>query len=85
MLSSGDQDVLRAATMYYLQDMKMEAIASHLHMSSSSVSRLLKEARSSGLVEITLRPTPSRAPGVSQYISKHFNVESYVVPVPDSA
>lgn len=80
-----EETVLVASSMYYLQDMKMEAIASHLHMSRSSVSRLLKEARSSGLVKITLRPTPSRAPGVSQYISKHFGVESYVVPVPDSA
>lgn len=80
-----EETVLAASSMYYLQDMKMEAIASYLHMSRSSVSRLLKEARSSGLVEITLRPTPSRAPAVSQYISTHFNVETYVVPVPDSA
>lgn len=71
--------------MYYLQDVKMESIASHLHMSRSSVSRLLKQARASGLVEITLRPTPTRAPGLGQLISAQFGVETYVVSVADSA
>ena len=80
-----EESLLAASSMYYLQDVKMETIASHLHMSRSSVSRLLKEARATGLVEITLRPTPSRAPGVSRYISATFGVEVYVVPVADSA
>jgi DNA-binding transcriptional regulator LsrR (DeoR family) len=46
---------------------------------------LLKEARATGVVEITLRPTPSRAPGVGSYISSAFGVEVYVVPIADSA
>lgn len=80
-----EESMLTASSMYYLQDIKMETIASRLHMSRSSVSRLLKLARSSGLVEITLRPTPTRAPGVSQYLASQFGVEVYVVPVADSA
>ena len=80
-----EETLLAASSMYYLQDITMETIASRLHMSRSSVSRLLKRARASGLVEISIRPTPSRAPGVSQYISSQFGVEVYVVPVPDSA
>jgi deoxyribonucleoside regulator len=80
-----EETLLAASSMYYLQDMKMETIASRLHMSRSSVSRLLKQARASGLVEITLRPTPTRAPGVSQYIASQYGVEVYVVPVMDSA
>lgn len=77
--------ILAASSMYYLQDIKMETIASHLHMSRSTVSRLLKEARASGLVEITLRPTPTHAPGVGQRISQQFGVDAYVVPVSDAA
>lgn len=77
--------LLAASSMYYLQDITMETIAHRLHMSRSSVSRLLKQARASGLVEISIRPTPSRAPGLSQYITSQFDVEVYVVPVPDSA
>jgi DNA-binding transcriptional regulator LsrR (DeoR family) len=80
-----EETLLAAASMYYLQDTKMEAIAHQLHVSRSSVSRMLKQARESGLVEITLRPTPSRAPGVAQYIRSEFGVEAFVVPVADSA
>ena len=80
-----EETMLAASSMYYLQDVKMETIASHLHMSRSTVSRLLKQARASGLVEITLRPTPTKAPGVGQQISHRFGVETYVVPVRDSA
>jgi deoxyribonucleoside regulator len=85
MLSDSEQDVLRAATMYYLQDMKMEAIARHLRTSRSTVSRLLKRARETGLVEITLRAASSRAPGLGQSISATFGVATFVVPVPDTA
>lgn len=80
-----EETLLAASSMYYLQDLTMETIAGRLHMSRSSVSRLLKQARASGLVEITLRPTPTRAPGVSQYIASQYGVEVYVVPVIDSA
>jgi deoxyribonucleoside regulator len=84
-LSDGEPEVLRAATMYYLQDMKMEAIARHLNTSRSTVSRLLKRARETGLVEITLRAASSRAPGLGQSISATFGVATFVVPVPDTA
>lgn len=80
-----DQDVLRAASMYYLQDMTMEAIGKHLGTSRSTVSRLVKRARETGVVEISLRPTPSRGPGLGRRLSEQFAVDAYVVPVPDSA
>ena len=83
-MNKGEQDALRAATMYYLQDVKMEAIARHLRTSRSTVSRLLKHARDTGLVEITLRPESSRAPGMGQSISATFGVATYVVAVPDT-
>jgi len=79
-----EPNVLGAATMYYLQDMTMEHIARHLHTSRSTVSRLLKRARETGLVEITLREASTRAPGLAQSISTTFGVETFVVPVPDT-
>jgi deoxyribonucleoside regulator len=82
---SKEETLIAASSMYYLQDIKMETIAARLNVSRSTVSRLLKEARSSGLVEITLRPAPTRAPGVGQRISLQFRVETLVVPVSDSA
>lgn len=80
-----DDAMMTAATMYYLQDVKMETIASHLHLSRSSVSRLLKQARREGLVEIKLRPTPSLASGLAREISELYGIETHIVPVPDSA
>jgi DNA-binding transcriptional regulator LsrR (DeoR family) len=78
-----DADLLRAASMYYLQDMKMEAIASHLGTSRSTVSRLVKRARETGLVEITLRTPEHRVPGLAHQIGQAYGIEAYVVPVPD--
>jgi deoxyribonucleoside regulator len=49
-LMEREEAMLAASSMYYLQDIKMETIASRLHMSRSSVSRLLRDARESGLV-----------------------------------
>lgn len=80
-----EQDVLRAASMYYLQDLKMEVIARHLGTSRSTVSRLIKRARETGLVEITLRPASTRAPGLGRSLSAAFGIDAYVVPVPDSS
>ena len=54
------EDVLRAASMYYLQDMKMEVIARHLGTSRSTVSRLIKKAQ----VQRDRRDPP--APGAHQ-------------------
>ena len=45
-----DKDVLRAASMYYLQDLTMETIAKHLGTSRSTVARMVKHARETGLV-----------------------------------
>jgi DNA-binding transcriptional regulator LsrR (DeoR family) len=85
MTTDRERDVLMAATMYYLQDMKMETIARHLRTSRSTVSRLIKHARQTGVVEITLRPAHSRAPGLGKEISAAYGIDAYVVPVPDSA
>ena len=80
-----EEAMLAASSMYYLQDAKMDTIANHLHMSRSSVSRLLRDARESGLVEITLRPTPTRGPGLAKKIEACFGIEVHVVPVADLA
>ncbi|MFH8251970.1 sugar-binding transcriptional regulator [Microbacterium sp. B2969] len=77
--------MLTSASMYYLQDLKMDAIASHLHLSRSTVSRLLKQARQEGLVEIRLRPLPTSAPELGRSINESFGVTTHIVPVRESA
>jgi deoxyribonucleoside regulator len=85
MTGRQDPDVLRAASMYYLQDLKMDVIARHLGTSRSTVSRLLKTARESGLVEIKINSPSSRAGDLVAAIKDRFDVTAFVVPVPDTA
>jgi len=83
--SERTRDALRAAHLYYMQDLTMDAIARELHTSRSSVSRLLSHARSSGLVDIRIH-SPMDAPGrIEREILDRFQVTAHVVPVPDRA
>jgi DNA-binding transcriptional regulator LsrR (DeoR family) len=70
-----------AATMYYLQDEQMDAIARRLGISRSTVSRLLKAARESGLVQIAVRPEQGAAAGLADHVMRTFGVRVHVVPV----
>jgi deoxyribonucleoside regulator len=78
------RDALRAAQLYYLQDLTMEAIAHELRTSRSSVSRLLSFARESGLVDIQVRSPAERVEVVGQRIRDSFGVTTHVVPVPST-
>ena len=70
-----------AATMYYLQDEPMDAIARRLGTSRSTVSRLLKAARDGGMVQIAVRAEPDAATGVAAQLMTSFGVRAHVVPV----
>ncbi|WGD37048.1 sugar-binding domain-containing protein [Lysinibacter sp. HNR] len=74
---------ITAATLYYLENRTMQAIAVELGMSRSSVSRLLSYAREEGLVEITVHP-PSVAPSLlEKELHSRFNIRATVVATPE--
>ncbi|MGM7665952.1 sugar-binding transcriptional regulator [Microbacterium sp. A93] len=73
---------LRAAQMYYLQDMTMDAISRELATSRSSVSRLLSQARDSGLVEIRIHPPQGQELRLEESIRARFGIAAHVVPTP---
>jgi DNA-binding transcriptional regulator LsrR (DeoR family) len=75
---------LKAANLYYLQDLTMEAIAAELRTSRSSVSRLLSYARDTGLVEITVRSPLDHGSHLEADIRRRYGVAAHVVPVPES-
>lgn len=79
------RDALRAAHLYYMQDLTMDAIAHELHTSRSSVSRLLSHARASGLVEISIHSPLDLPSRIEQEILERFEVQAHVIPVPDHA
>lgn len=75
---------LKAAQLYYLQDLTMDAIAQELRTSRSSVSRLLTHARASGLVEITIRSPLDQGIRLEREIFERHRVSAHVVPTPDA-
>ena len=78
------RDALRAAQLYYLQDLTMEAIAHEMHTSRSSVSRLLSYARASGLVTIQIAQPHERATRIQQEIHDRYGIAAHIV-IPDNA
>lgn len=77
------REALRAAQLYYIQDLTMDAIAHELHTSRSSISRLLSFARDSGLVEISIRSPLDLLGRVERELQGRYGVTAHVVPVPD--
>jgi deoxyribonucleoside regulator len=77
-------DAIRAARMYYYQNMTTEAIAQELSMSRSTISRLLSFARSKGLVDIRIVDPNEHPQLLEQKIVERFKIKRvHVVPVPD--
>ncbi|MDJ0324683.1 sugar-binding domain-containing protein [Cryobacterium sp. PH31-AA6] len=84
-LSNRTSDALTAAHLYYMQDLTMDAIAHELHTSRSSISRLLSQARASGLVDIQIRSPLDATSSLEKVILDRYHVAAHVVPVPDHA
>jgi len=77
-------DAIRAARMYYYQNMTTEAIAQELSMSRSTISRLLSYARNKGLVDIRIVDPNEHPQLLEQKIKERFKIKRvHVVPVPD--
>lgn len=76
---------LEAAKMYYFSHVTMDAIARELHTSRSTVSRLLRFARDSGLVEVRLRTPHELAPHLERSLGTIYGVTAHVLSVPDTA
>lgn len=77
-------EALRAAQLYYLQDLTMETIARELQTSRSTVSRLLSTARGTGLVQIQIRSPLDTGPELERLIRARYKVNVHVVPVLDT-
>jgi DNA-binding transcriptional regulator LsrR (DeoR family) len=76
---------LSAATAHYLGGETMESIARRMRVSRSTVSRLLKQARENGLVEIRVR-SPLEAPRLlAGELEQRFGLAVSPVPIPDAA
>jgi deoxyribonucleoside regulator len=77
------RDALRAAQLYYLQDLTMDAIGDELRISRSSVSRLLELAKTRGIVDIRIHSLEDEPHKIEAEIGERFSVSAHVVPVPE--
>jgi len=73
--------LLRVARMYYVQSETMDAIAHHLGVSRSTVSRLLKEAKDRGLVRVTITDPDRPLTRLAEIFRKNFHVQAHLVNV----
>ncbi|GMA27125.1 sugar-binding transcriptional regulator [Arenivirga flava] len=83
-LDERTRTALRAAHLYYVQELTMEAIARELRSSRSSVSRLLAYARETGLVQIQIHSPHEGRERVEREIQRRYHVHPHVIPVPDA-
>jgi deoxyribonucleoside regulator len=77
--------VLRAAEMYYVEQKTMDTIAEALGVSRATVSRMISEARTSGLVEITVHRDRRAAATLERLITERYHVDVTVVAPPENA
>jgi deoxyribonucleoside regulator len=83
--ASRNANVLRAAEMYYVEALTMDAIAEALGCSRATVSRMISEARTSGLVEITVHRHRRAAATLEKLIADRYSVDVTVVAPPETA
>lgn len=79
------EDMYQAASRYYIQGETMESIAHQLRLSRSSVSRLLKDARESGLVRISLADHRGSSSPMAATLAQAFGIRVHMVSVRENA
>lgn len=75
--------MVRAAELYYERYLGQREIAKILGASTSTVSRLLADARTAGIVKITIDRPIEKRPGLSEQLRKTFNLRDVVVVLGD--
>jgi DNA-binding transcriptional regulator LsrR (DeoR family) len=75
MISESREDLLvRVATLYYEENYSQQQIADMLQISRSNISRMLKEAKIKGLVEIRIRKRIPRALELEREFMRRFGL-----------
>ncbi|GAA3588810.1 sugar-binding transcriptional regulator [Klugiella xanthotipulae] len=75
---------ITVASLYYLKDWTMEAIARELRVSRSTISRLLSYARTTGLVDITVHSPFVEPSLIEAELHSRFGISARVVSTPES-
>lgn len=80
MISDSREDLLvRVATLYYEEDYSQQEIADILQISRSNISRMLKEAKQKGLVEIRIRKRITRVLDLEREFVRRFGLQRAMI------
>ncbi|MDZ4763949.1 MAG: sugar-binding transcriptional regulator [Chloroflexota bacterium] len=80
MIADSREDLLvRVATLYYEEDYSQQEIADILQISRSNISRMLKEAKQKGLVEIRIRKRIPRAIDLEHEFVARFGLQRAMI------
>ncbi|MGG3467235.1 sugar-binding transcriptional regulator [Neobacillus pocheonensis] len=71
--------VIEAAKLYYLLDYNQNEIAKVLGVSRPTVSRLLQQAKSDGIVQISIMDPTENVENLSEQLEKKFNLKKAIV------
>lgn len=75
ILMNTDQNLYEVARLYYEQNMTQEEIAKRLFISRSGISRLIKQAREEGVVEITIHYPYDRMRNMEYEFFRRFHID----------
>ncbi len=75
VLMNSDQNLYEVARLYYEQNMTQEEIARRLFISRSGISRLIKQAREEGVVEITIHTPYDRMRNLEYEFFRRFHID----------
>lgn len=78
-------EMYQAANRYYVQGETMDTIAHSLGVSRSTVSRLLRAARETGLVRITIADASGAQSPAARALADTFGISVHMVPIRSSA
>lgn len=73
-----DSLLYQVAELYFVQEMTMGAVAERFGTSRSTISRILSEARSRGIVKISLRPPENPPDRLSRRFNDLFGVNAHI-------
>lgn len=80
MISDNREDLLtRVASLYYEYDHSQQEIAELLQISRSNISRLLKEAKQKGLVEIRIHKRIMTSPSLERELQQRFGLQQAMI------
>ncbi|MBP2058200.1 DNA-binding transcriptional regulator LsrR (DeoR family) [Lactobacillus colini] len=73
----------KIAELYYMQGLTQSQISAKIHIHRTEISKLLKEARKLGIVQITINPNIKNSSNLQKFFIKNFNLKNMII-VPDT-